>query len=120
MHAFEARVVVHVLKAFVSSISVARQGLIDHLVDIMFGSHRCSEMDTFPQTNFSKGCTHLKQLHAFEWPGMLLIFLVLTQSYQGYAILKSRFDDNDLQYQKKVQQAKAKKDNDVVKQICFV
>ena len=48
MHAFEARVVAHVLKVFVSSISVARQGLIDRLVDIMFGSHRCSEKDTFP------------------------------------------------------------------------
>ena len=108
MHAFEAGVVVHVVKAFVSGMSTKTQGKVDDMVDTMFLEHRSSERDTYPRTNFSKGCSNMKLLQAFEWPGLLIVYLVMTQTYQGRSILKYRFDDDDKRYQKRVQQWKDK------------
>ena len=108
MHAFEAGVVVHVIKAFVAGMSTRTNGLVDKFVDLMFGQHCSSETDTYPHTNFSKGCTDLKLLHAFEWPGLLVVFLVLTQTYAGLSLLNNRFDGNDEKYAKRVQQWEAR------------
>jgi hypothetical protein len=109
MHAFKAGVVVHVIKTFVAGMSTRTKGVVDDLVDKIFGKHCSSETDTYPRTNFSKGCTDLKLLYAFEWAGMPLVFLVLTQTYAGRSILQSRFDDNDKKYAKhSIQQWKAK------------
>jgi hypothetical protein len=66
MHAFEAGVVVHVIKAFVAGLSTRTKGQVDDLVDKIFGEHHYSETDTYPRTNFSKGCTNLKLLSAFD------------------------------------------------------
>ena len=108
MHAFESGVVVHVIKAFVSGMSTKTQGKVDDMVDHMFGKHRSSEKDTFPRTNFAKGCTNMKLLQAFEWPGLLVVYLVMSQTYRGRSILKYRFDDKDARYKIRVQQWKAK------------
>ena len=101
MHAFEHGVVVYVLKAFVEPISGPRCKLIDRLVRYMFANHRCSEKDNYPRTNFSKGVTHLKLMKCYEWPGFLLVLLILAQSYKGSLLLKNRMDDNDANFARK-------------------
>ena len=95
MHAFELGVVRYVLSAFLSQIPLRRKRQIDDLVDVIFARFRCSETDSFPRTNFSKGATTMTHLNAFEWPGLMLVYLILAQTYKGRSILKHRFDDND-------------------------
>jgi hypothetical protein len=110
MHAFEHGVVVYVLKSFVSAITGPKKKKIDTLVRYMFANHRCSEKDTYPRTNFTKGVTHLKLMKCYEWTGFLLVFLVLAQSYQGSDLLSTRMDDKDGAYIKRMDRRKRKQD----------
>ena len=119
MHAFEHGVVVYVLKTFVEPISGPKKKEIDKLSRLMFSSHRSSERDTYPRTNFTKGVTHLKLMKCYEWPGFLLVYLILAQSYQGSELLKGRLDDNDSSFRKKIERklAKRNKKKDKLKQL---
>jgi hypothetical protein len=116
MHAYEHGVVVYVLKAFVEPISGPKKNLIDTLVRQMFATHRCSERDTYPRTNFTKGVTHLKLMKCYEWPGFLFVFLILAQSYKGSEILKSRMDDKDAAFSRKITRLHNKKEKKKTKQ----
>jgi hypothetical protein len=102
MHAFEHGVVVYVLKAFVSEISTPKRKQLDRLAREMFADHRSSEKDTYPRTNFTKAITHMKLMKCYEWPGLLLVYMILAQSYKGAAILNNRMDDNPTTHAKRV------------------
>jgi hypothetical protein len=108
MHAFEHGVVVYVLKAFVDEISGPKCKEMDRLAREMFADHRSSEKDTYPRTNFTKGVTHLKLMKCYEWPGFLLVYMILAQSYKGSAILKNRMDDNPTKFAQRVKKHKMK------------
>ena len=75
----------------------------------MFGGFRTSEKDSFPRTNFAKGSTGLTMLNAFEWPGLLLVHLVILQTVEGRKILASQFNDKLSSHLKRVA-SKRKKD----------
>jgi hypothetical protein len=115
MHAFEHGVLVYVLKAFVELISKPKCQKIDRLVCVMFANHHCSEKDTYPRTNLTKGVTNLKLMKCYKWAGFVLVYLILAQSYKGSLLLKYRMDDHKTNFAKKNERQEVQTKNKVGK-----
>ena len=96
MHAFESGVVRDVCKAFIDPIPDRYKEQLDKFVDKIFSRQRCTGKTKCLRTNFSKGITNATLLTSNEWPGLLLVYLIVAQTYQGSAILDSgRYEKDD-------------------------
>ena len=96
MHAFESGVCRDVCKAFVDPIPDRYKEQLDKFVDNIFARQRCTGRNKCLRTNFSKGITNATLLTSNEWAGLLLMYLIVAQTYQGSSILDSgRYDEDD-------------------------
>jgi hypothetical protein len=95
MHAFESGVCRDVCKAFIDPIPNRYKAQLDQFVDRIFSRQRCSAKSQCLRTNFSKGITNATLLTSNEWAGLLLMYLIVAQTYQGSEILNSGRYDND-------------------------
>jgi hypothetical protein len=55
-------------------------------------------------------------MKCYKWPGFLFVFLILAQSYKGLEILKSRMDDKDAAFSRKITCLHNKKEKKKTKQ----
>jgi len=114
MHAFKSGVLKDVAKCFIDPMPPRQKESLDKYVDQLYSKQRCSGMNNGLRTNFSKGITNATILTANEWPGLLLTYLVVAQTYEGQDILDKRFDEDDKKFfiqqknKKAAKKAKAK------------
>ena len=96
MHAFESGVCRDVCKAFIDPIAPRFKEQLDKFVDTIFSKQRSTGRNKCGlRTNFSKGITNATLLTSNEWPGLLLTYLIVAQTYQGSKFLDDgRFEED--------------------------
>jgi len=86
MHAFEAGVIKYLNKVFVATLTPTLCSRVDELMEKLFCGHSSTAKKNHLRMNFSGGATSLTLLHAHEWPGMMMGFLVMLLTGEGRSL----------------------------------
>ena len=92
MHAFRKGMIEVVTFMVLDNVPQSKLADLDALAIRFHKSHRQTIRRSYPATDFSQGITNLTKISAAERLGLVFLFVILSQYYEGWRILQSTLE----------------------------
>lgn len=96
MHAFLLGVLKIFVKLWIDPLNDNAKAELDIYIEEILGNLRSSERKNYPRFKFQRGFSKLSFITADEWPGKLLVLLLVINTHRGRCIFKSTYEDKDI------------------------
>ena len=95
MHALLSGMLRYLVRMSIDPLSTVEKCQLDKLVVDLVGQLNSSERDRYPRFTFATGFSRLTLITANEWPGMLMVLLIVLRTKAGEDLFQKVFDGKE-------------------------